>query len=146
MGSRTDEDALTERTGETVLPLLTEEVAVTKQVVETGRVQVARVTHEREQLIDELLSRETAEIERVRIGQQVDKHIKVRVAEMARDLSRERAELQDKLKAVDNRLRELSSLTQQVARVRQAAAEARQALERSARDAIRNIWETSKVS
>ena len=72
MGSRTDEDALTEKTGETVLPLLTEEVAVTKQVVETGRVQVARFTHEREQLIDELLSRETAEIERVRIGQQVD--------------------------------------------------------------------------
>jgi len=72
MGSRTDEDALTEKTGETVLPLLTEEVAVTKQVVETGRVQVARFTHEREQLIDELLSRETAEIERIRIGQQVD--------------------------------------------------------------------------
>jgi uncharacterized protein (TIGR02271 family) len=72
MGSRTDEDAPTEKTGETVIPLLAEEVAVTKEVIETGRVQVARVTHEREQLIDELLSRETAQIERVRIGRQVD--------------------------------------------------------------------------
>ena len=57
---------------ETVLPLWSEEVAVSKQVVETGRVQVARVTHEREQLIDELLALETAEIERTRIGRQVD--------------------------------------------------------------------------
>jgi len=81
-----------------------------------------------------------------RMGQQVDEHVKARVAEMAHDLSRERAELQEKLKAVDNRLRELGNLMQQVGRVRQAAAEARQALERSARDAIRNIWETSKVS
>ncbi len=72
MGSRTDEDAPTEKTGETVILLFAEEVAVTKQVIETGRVQVARVTHEREQLIDELLAHQTAEIERVRIGQQVD--------------------------------------------------------------------------
>jgi uncharacterized protein (TIGR02271 family) len=72
MGSRTDEDAPTENTGETVIPLLAEEVAVAKKVIETGRVRVARVTHEREQLIDELLAHQTAEIERVRIGQQVD--------------------------------------------------------------------------
>jgi uncharacterized protein (TIGR02271 family) len=72
MGSRTDEDAPTEKTRETVIPLLAEEVAVAKRVIETGRVQVARVTHEREQLIDELLAHQTAEIDRVRIGQQVD--------------------------------------------------------------------------
>jgi uncharacterized protein (TIGR02271 family) len=58
--------------GETVLPLLAEELAISKQVVETARVQVARVTHQREQLIDELLARETAEIERTPIGRQVD--------------------------------------------------------------------------
>jgi len=57
---------------EQVVPLLAEEVAVTKQVVETGRVQIARVTHEREQLIDELLAREAVEIERTPIGQHVD--------------------------------------------------------------------------
>jgi len=35
-------------------------------------VQIARVTHEREQLIDELLAREAVEIERTPIGQHVD--------------------------------------------------------------------------
>ena len=49
-----------------------------------------------------------------RMGQQVDEHVKARVAEMARDLSCERAELQEKLKAVDNRLREMGTLIQQV--------------------------------
>jgi uncharacterized protein (TIGR02271 family) len=66
--SRSDDD----QTGETVIPLLAEEVAVSKQVVETGRVQVARLTHEREQLIDELLAHETVEIDRTQIGRQID--------------------------------------------------------------------------
>jgi len=69
---RTDDDRTPEQTGETVIPLLAEEVTVSKQVVETGRVQVARVTHEREQLIDELLAHETVEIDRTPIGRQVD--------------------------------------------------------------------------
>jgi stress response protein YsnF len=68
--SRTDDDRTPDKTGETVLPLLAEEVTVSKQVVETGRVQVARVTHEHEQLIDELLARETVEIDRTPIGRQ----------------------------------------------------------------------------
>ena len=38
---------------ETLIPLLAEEVAVSKKKVETGRVQVTRVTHEREQFIDQ---------------------------------------------------------------------------------------------
>jgi uncharacterized protein (TIGR02271 family) len=67
-----DENPRSAQSAETVIPLLAEDVTVSKQVVETGRVQVARVTHEREQLIDELLAQETAEIERVRIGQPVD--------------------------------------------------------------------------
>ena len=57
---------------ETVIPLLAEEVTLSKQVVETGRVQVSRVTHEREQLIDELLAHETVEIDRTPIGRQID--------------------------------------------------------------------------
>jgi uncharacterized protein (TIGR02271 family) len=68
--SRTEDDP--DQTGETVLPLLAEEIAVAKQVVETGRVQVSRVTHEREQLIDELLAHETVEIDRTPIGRQID--------------------------------------------------------------------------
>ena len=70
--SRTDDDRTPDKAGETVIPLLAEEIAVSKQVVETGRVQVARVTHEREQLIDELLTHETVEIDRTPIGRQVD--------------------------------------------------------------------------
>ena len=72
MQSSTEDDRPTEKIGEAVLPLLAEEVAVTKQVVETGRVQVARVTREREQLIDEMLARETVEISRTQIGQHVE--------------------------------------------------------------------------
>jgi len=70
--SRTEDDRARDKTGETVIPLLAEEIAVSKQVVETGRVQVARVTHEREQLIDELLAHETVEIDRTPIGRQID--------------------------------------------------------------------------
>jgi uncharacterized protein (TIGR02271 family) len=70
--SRTDDDRTSDKTGETVIPLLAEEVTVSKRVVETGRVQVARLTHEREQLIDELLAHETMEIDRTPIGRQVD--------------------------------------------------------------------------
>ena len=72
MSNDSDESHSSEQSGESVLPLLAEDAVIAKQVVETGRIQIARVTHEREQLIDELLARETAEIERVRIGQQVD--------------------------------------------------------------------------
>ena len=70
--SRTEDDRAPDQTGETVIPLLAEEVAVAKQVVETGRVQVSRVTHEQEQLIDELLAHETVEIDRTPIGRQID--------------------------------------------------------------------------
>jgi len=70
--SRTDDDRTPDKAGETVIPLLAEEIAVSKQVVETGRVQVWSVTHEREQLIDELLAHETVEIDRTPIGRQID--------------------------------------------------------------------------
>jgi stress response protein YsnF len=66
--SRTEDERAADQTDGTVLPLLAEEVAVSKHVVETGRIQVARVTHEREQLIDELLTHETVEIDRTSIG------------------------------------------------------------------------------
>ena len=72
MQSRTEDERASDKTGETVIALLAEEVAVSKQVVETGRVQVARITHEREQLIDELLAHETVEIDRTPIGRQID--------------------------------------------------------------------------
>jgi uncharacterized protein (TIGR02271 family) len=69
---RTEDDRTPEQAGETVLPLLAEEVTVSKQTVETGRVQVSRIIHEREQLIDELLAHEAAEIDRIPIDRRID--------------------------------------------------------------------------
>lgn len=63
---------------EIVIPLLEEEVAVTKQVVETGRVAVTRVTHEQSELIAEPLATETVEISRVPIGRRVEQMPAVR--------------------------------------------------------------------
>jgi uncharacterized protein (TIGR02271 family) len=71
MVTKNDENRAPEP-GEVVLPLLGEEVEVSKQRIETGRVQVARVTREREQLIDEVLAREAVEIERTAIGRPVE--------------------------------------------------------------------------
>jgi hypothetical protein len=80
-----------------------------------------------------------------RLGHQMEEHLKARAAELACASARERVEIQDKLKAVDNRLRELGGLVQQAARVRQAATEARQSLERAARDAIREVREPARA-
>ncbi len=57
---------------ETVIPLFEEELAVAKRVVQTGRVQVSRVTHQHERIIDELLNQEHVEIERIPIDKPVD--------------------------------------------------------------------------
>jgi len=57
---------------ETVMPLFEEAIAVSKRVVPTSRVQVSRVTHSHEELIDELLARERVEIERVPIDKPID--------------------------------------------------------------------------
>jgi uncharacterized protein (TIGR02271 family) len=57
---------------ETKIPLYVEDVAVAKQRVVTGRVKVTTVTHNREKIIDEMLTREQVEIERVPIGRAVE--------------------------------------------------------------------------
>src|SRR5580698_10456583 len=63
---------------ETVIPLFQEELSVSKRVVPTGRVQVSRVTHSHEQLVDELLGREQVEVERVAIDKPIDRMPSVR--------------------------------------------------------------------
>jgi len=57
---------------ETRVPLYVEDVSVAKQRVVTGRVKVTTVTHNREKLIDELLTHEHVEIERVPVNRPVD--------------------------------------------------------------------------
>jgi stress response protein YsnF len=57
---------------ETIIPLFEEEVSIGKRIVDTARVQVSRVTHRREQLIEEMLERERVEVERVTIGRPIE--------------------------------------------------------------------------
>jgi uncharacterized protein (TIGR02271 family) len=56
---------------EIVVPLFSEELSVSKRVVPKGRVWVSRVTHQHEELVDEILAREHVEVERVPIDQEV---------------------------------------------------------------------------
>jgi len=65
-------DSLPEKNGEMKIPLFEEMVSVSKRVVPTSRVQVSRVTHNHEQLIDELLHHEQVEIERTALNTPVD--------------------------------------------------------------------------
>lgn len=58
--------------GEVVIPLYREEVEVSREVKETGRVAVTRVTREDPVLINEELTRETAEITRQEINRYVE--------------------------------------------------------------------------
>src|SRR5882757_7007253 len=57
---------------ETVIPLFEEALSVSRRVVPTSRVQVSRVTHSHEHLVDELLERERVEVERVAIDKPID--------------------------------------------------------------------------
>src|SRR3984885_12860657 len=74
----TDLASTADQSRETVIPLFQEELAVSKRVVPTSRVQVSRVTHSHEQLVDELLEREQVEVERVAIDKPVDSMPSVR--------------------------------------------------------------------
>ena len=68
-------DALQSATADdrqTVIPVFEEELSVAKRVVETGRVRVSRVTHDHQQMVDELLQHEKVEVERIPIGRQVE--------------------------------------------------------------------------
>jgi uncharacterized protein (TIGR02271 family) len=57
--------------GRVVVPLVAEEVAVTKEKRETGRVRVTTVARQHEELVDEMLAREQVEVERVAVGKAV---------------------------------------------------------------------------
>jgi len=57
---------------EIVLPLYAEEISVSKRVEATNRIQVSTVTHAHEELVEALLAREEAQVERVAVGRPVD--------------------------------------------------------------------------
>lgn len=58
--------------GEGLIPLFSEELGVSKRVVETGRVAVTRVTREQSVPIVEALAEETVDISREPIGRYVE--------------------------------------------------------------------------
>jgi uncharacterized protein (TIGR02271 family) len=60
------------------LPLAAEQLSVSKETRETGRVRVSRRTLEREALIDEPLLRERVEVETVPVGREIDAPPQVR--------------------------------------------------------------------
>lgn len=61
-----------------VIPIHAEEVSVDKKRIVTGRVKVATVTKEHEQLVEEMLERNHVEIERTAVGKEVEKTPPVR--------------------------------------------------------------------
>ena len=63
---------------EVIVPLHAEEISISKEKLETGRVQVSTVTRDHEQLVDELLANEHVEIERIPIGKAIDARPNVR--------------------------------------------------------------------
>jgi uncharacterized protein (TIGR02271 family) len=64
--------AISDDEGRVVVPLLNEELAVTKKTRDTGRVRVTTVTRQHEELVDELLARDQVEVDRVAVGQPIE--------------------------------------------------------------------------
>ncbi len=60
------------------LHLAAEELSVTKRAVETGRIRISTQTRERDVWVDESLASERVEIERVPVGQRIQKAPDVR--------------------------------------------------------------------
>ncbi len=57
---------------EQVLPLLEETLKVSRHEVETGRVSVSTETHERTEVVEEMLAQERVEVDRIEINEYVD--------------------------------------------------------------------------
>jgi uncharacterized protein (TIGR02271 family) len=56
----------------TVVPVLAEKVDIAKRKVVSGKVQVRKVIHERQEIMDEFLHQETVNVERVSVDRFVD--------------------------------------------------------------------------
>ena len=61
-----------------VVPVIVEEPELQKRSVETGKVRITKVVHEREAVVDEPLLRDEVEVERVPIQRLVEEAIPVR--------------------------------------------------------------------
>jgi uncharacterized protein (TIGR02271 family) len=61
-----------------VLPVVAEEAEVRKQVVETGRVRVAKTVRQREEVVDIPLRRDEVQVERVPVNRVVEGPVEIR--------------------------------------------------------------------
>jgi uncharacterized protein (TIGR02271 family) len=61
-----------------VVPVIVEELEVQKRTVETGKVRITKVVHERETIVDEPFFRDEIEVECVLIDRAVDAPVPVR--------------------------------------------------------------------
>jgi hypothetical protein len=61
-----------------VVPVIVEELEVQKWTVETGKVRIIKVVHERKTIVDEPFFRDEVEVERVLIDRVVDAPVPVR--------------------------------------------------------------------
>lgn len=64
--------------GETVVPVVAEEVTIGREQVETGRVRIAKHVHEHEEVVDVPGFTEEVEVERVPIGRILDGPVEAR--------------------------------------------------------------------
>ncbi len=62
-----------------IIPVIEEQVQISKQVVETGRLRIVKTVHEEEELVNLPLLREEFTVERVALNQYVDTPPAVRV-------------------------------------------------------------------
>ena len=74
----TNHSERTEDQEQTRIPLLAEEVSVSKKRIVTGQVKISTVTQQYEQLVEELLEHDNVEIERTAVGKEVDQAPTVR--------------------------------------------------------------------
>ena len=76
--SRTDNEALTEEGPYLTLPVIQEELDISKRVVNSGAIRLRKIVHEEVVTVDEPLEFEVTEVERVSIGLPVDAEVAVR--------------------------------------------------------------------
>lgn len=71
-------DAYAGQTHPIIVPVITEELEIGKREIETGRVRVRKIVHEREEVVDEPLLREEVQVERVSVNQIIEQPVEVR--------------------------------------------------------------------
>lgn len=76
--SETRDEALAEESRGLTMPVIQEELDISKRVVQTGAIRLRKIVHEEVVTVDEPFEFEETEVERVSIGRDVDAEVAVR--------------------------------------------------------------------